>query len=602
MAKHKPNTRLQQSFRRAVERVDFASEFYDRLFTAHPSLRRLFAPDLSVQKKRMVDAIAFVVDNIDEPDALASTLIPLGRRHGPYGAVASQISIVVDIVKELVQEADSELWDDELERNWSRAFDTVAQMFMLGFSQGSAANDSTPEVLMLAQASAAVLSAYSQAQVDQICEAIWRAGFESRVRLAEMAVAETGMGRVDSKIAKNTLATRTVWEDIRDVRTVGIIGESEGVVEIAKPMGVVLAIIPVTNPTSTTLYKILSAVKSRNSIIIVGASRAKGCTNEAARIAYEAARSAGAPQDCIQWVEHPSRELTRQLMTEPDVAIVLATGGPSLVRQAYASGTPAFGVGAGNVPVYIHDSASFDFAAEQIVASKNFDYGTICASEQAIVCTKRVSENVLSAFRGHGAYVLGPEEVAKLRKVAVNARGTMNADIVGKSAKYIAERAEIECPDDVSLLIAPISQVGEEEPLSQEILAPIVAFLVEADHLAALTTVAKLNHYGGVGHTAVIYSNTLESIEQFGEMVTAGRILVNMGSSGGAVGIGSALRPSLTLGCGTAGGNITTANITARDLLNIQRVAMPLDARGAVRGAPENANGALADVRATRHG
>jgi acetaldehyde dehydrogenase (acetylating) len=558
---------------------DLAGAFYDQLFSDHPELRHMFPADMTKQKTKMVETLTLLVRHVDRPDVMATTLIPLGRRHNRYGAAAEQVQVVLDTLAKVVHDANGESWPAEAAAAWRETFDSVSSMFLTGLShQVTEEPDKTPEILMLAQGASAEFLRYSQEEVDAICHAVYRAGFDNRVHLAEVAVAETGMGRVESKVIKNILATQMVWDDIRNVKTVGVINETDTVVEIAKPMGVVLGVIPVTNPTSTTLYKIVSALKARNSIVIIPARKAKDCTVEAARIAYEAALEAGAPRDCVQWVENPSRQKTQRLMGEKDVAVILATGSESLVASAYASGTPAFGVGAGNVPVYVHETADPDYVANQIIASKNFDFGTICASEQSITCVRPMDNALLSALVERGAMVLGPEDVAKLEAVAV-VDGKMNPDIVGKSAAFIAMKAGIDAPGDVTLLVAPQTEVGPDAPLSQEVLAPIIAFYVESTHLDALARVSELNHYGGVGHTAVIYSDDQTVIEQFGRMVTAGRVLVNMGSSAGAVGINSGLRPSLTLGCGTSGNNITTVNITARDLLNIQRVAKPVNAQ-----------------------
>ena len=571
----KPEFLIRHTFSLATQRINLAEKFYDRLFDTHPDLRHLFPQNMTAQKQKMVDVLGSVVANVDKPDILATILIPLGRRHGPYGAAAKQVPAIISTLATVVEDACDRDWTQEAAEAWTSAFKTVSSLFLTGLAHTAAVSDDTPRILSFAQAAAATLESFSQDKIDAICAAIASVGYAERFRLAEMAVEETGMGRVDSKAIKNELATRIVWEDLRRVKTVGVIGERDNLIEVAKPMGVVLAVIPVTNPTSTTLYKIISALKARNSIIVTGASRAKNCTNEAARLAYGAAIAAGAPPDCIQWVEHPNRDFTRNLMSQKDVAIILATGGEALVGQAYSSGTPSFGVGAGNVPVYVHESADLGFAAEKIIESKNFDYGTICASEQSIVCTEAVAPALRQELEQRGAVFLDPDQVSLLERVAINDRGTMNAAIVGQPARFIADKAGFEVSEGCTLLVAPQTEVGPQAPLSQEILAPLIAWYVEPDHMGALAKSIELNHYGGVGHTAVIYATDDAAVNQFSQIVTAGRILVNMGSSSGAVGIGCALRPSFTLGCGTAGGNITTVNITARDLINVQRVARP---------------------------
>lgn len=566
---------VRDSFSVATQRTDVTSDFYEKLFSSSPEIRSLFPPDMSRQQEKMADSLSLMVKSLDRPGALATMLVPLGRRHGPYNVTADMLSPVIGALKATVHEITSDLWDDEIDVAWDAMTDLVCGMFLTGLEQSRAKNDDTPEILMQAQVSASSLMHYSQVEIDKIVEAIFIAGFNNRVRLARLAVEETGMGRVDSKVYKNVLATLMVWQDIKDVQTVGCISSSDGLIEIAQPMGVVLGVIPVTNPTSTTFYKIISAIKARNSIIITGASRAANCTNESARIAYDAALAAGAPVDCIQWVDKPNRQTTQNLMSQPDVAIILATGGEGLVSTAYSSGTPAFGVGSGNVPVLIDDDFDMEYAAKNIVDSKNFDFGTICASEQSIICTERASTRLIEALEKYKAYILSKEEIKLLEMVAINEKGSMHPDIVGKPAHFIAKQAKIEAPKDVSLLVAPLDDVGKHAPLSQEILAPIIALYVESNMIKALTRAAELNHFGGVGHTAAIYSDDKELIEKYGSMMNAGRILVNVPSSGGACGIGTMLTPSLTLGCGTSGGNITTKNISARDLVNIQRVALP---------------------------
>ncbi|MEA1996311.1 MAG: aldehyde dehydrogenase family protein [Gemmatimonadota bacterium] len=423
---------------------------------------------------------------------------------------------------------------------------------------------------------AAIFSQLDQEQTDRIVRAVYRAGFNNRVRLAGMACEETGMGVKEHKVIKNVVATQLVYEDIKNVKSVGIISDDErtGIVEIAQPLGPIFAVIPVTNPTSTTLFKILIALKTRNPIIISPHHSALGCSIEAARLCYEAALGEDAPDDCIQWITEPSREQTKALMSHPKMALILATGGESLVKAAYSSGTPAIGVGPGNVPVCIEKSADIPFAVSQVIDSKTFDNGTICASEQAIVVEKENAEKVKAEFKRKGAYFLSPEEAGRLEKVAYNPeRKMMSAAIVGRSVEVIAEMAGLEVPAETRLLIAPLEGVGDGYPLSSEILAPILAFYTAEDFRDAINLCIDLNYHGGVGHTASIFSNDNARIEQFSKIMNAGRIVVNMPSSQGAVGgILNTLSPSFTLGCGSGGKNITTDNITACHLLNIQRI------------------------------
>ncbi|MBM3858881.1 MAG: aldehyde dehydrogenase family protein [Verrucomicrobia bacterium] len=424
---------------------------------------------------------------------------------------------------------------------------------------------------------AAVFSEFDQQQVDRIVHAVYEAGFNNRIRLAKLAHEETGIGRWQDKVLKNVVATQFVYEDMKGLKTVGVIAEDsdKGIVEIAQPMGPILAIIPVTNPTSTTMFKILIALKTRNPIIICPPKKAIRCCVEAARRCYEAALQEDAPEDCIQWLTEVSREQTHALMSHQKLALILATGGSSLVQSAYSSGTPTLGVGAGNVPVFIEASADVPFAVGQILLSKLFDNGTICASEQAVVVEQRVAPQVIAQFQKGGACFLDDAEIRKLEAVAYNSeKGLMNPDIVGKSAIEIAEKAGLTVPPETRLLIAPLKGVGREYPLSSEILAPILAFYVVEDFDRAVNRCIDLNFYGGIGHTVSIFSNDEQKIKEFALLMNAGRIVVNTPSSQGAVGgIFNKINPSFTLGCGTGGKNITTENVTARSLLNIQRIA-----------------------------
>ncbi len=432
-------------------------------------------------------------------------------------------------------------------------------------------------VMEKAVLAAGVFQQLDQAHTDRIVKAVYEAGFANRVRLAKMAVEETGMGRWEDKATKNVVATHYVYEDIKDLKTVGVISHDHltGITELAQPLGPVLAVIPITNPTSTTLFKILICLKTRNPIVISPHRQASCCAGEAARLCYDAALAEDAPEDCIQWVTHTSREETQQLMSHPSLALILATGGGGLVRAAYSSGTPAIGVGAGNVPVYIERSADVPFAVSQIIMSKTFDNGVICCSEQAIVVEKAIAQEVKDEFRRQGAWFLAPAEVSALERVVYDhARGGMNPAGVGQSVAVLAERAGIAVPTGTKLLLAPLDGVGNDYPLSSEILAPVLAFYECEDFEAALKRCIEINYFGGVGHTASIYSNDDERILAFSSLMNAGRIVVNTPSAQGGVGAGfNTLAPSLTLGCGTGGKNITTDNITARHLLNIQRIA-----------------------------
>ncbi len=344
----------------------------------------------------------------------------------------------------------------------------------------------TNDLMSNARQSAAIFTQLDQQQIDRIVRAVYKAGFDHRVELAKMAHEETGMGVWQHKVIKNVLATQLVYEDIKNEKTVGIISENQstGITEIAQPLGPILAIIPVTNPTSTVLFKILIALKTRNPIIISAHRNAINSCSKAAEICYEAALGEDAPEECIQWIRQPSRPLTQSLMHNENLALILATGGMGLVKSAYSSGTPAIGVGAGNVPVYIEDSADIPFAVNEILTSKTFDNGTICASEQAIVMDKKIANQVKAEFIKQQAYLLSTAEKEMVEKIAFDTETmTMSAAVVGKSAQHIASLAGIQVPKDTRLLIAELDGVGDDYPLSSEILAPILA-MNEVDSFA----------------------------------------------------------------------------------------------------------------------
>lgn len=418
-----------------------------------------------------------------------------------------------------------------------------------------------------------------QEETDKVVRAVYEAGFNARWKLAEMAVEETGIGIVRDKVVKNIIATRFVYNDIRDQLSVGVISRDEvhEITEVARPMGPVFAITPITNPTSTTLFKILIAMKSRNPIIFYPHGAARKCSIEAARIAYEAARAAGAPENCIQWVPRASRDQVLSFMSHKHTALVLATGSVSLVKAAFSSGNPAIGVGPGNVPVYIGKSADVPFAVKQILLSKLFDNGTICASEQAIVVSKNNASLVRDEFSRQGGYFLNAEEIRKLEEAAFNkAQKVMRTEVIGKSARVIAEMAGISVPQETRLLIAPLqkNEVGIKWPLSLEILAPILAFYEVDSFDEGIAMCRRINEHGGLGHTVSIFSQDNAKILYFSHALNAGRIVVNTPSSQGALGgLYNGLTPSMTLACGSGGKNYTTDNITFRHLLNIQRIA-----------------------------
>lgn len=419
--------------------------------------------------------------------------------------------------------------------------------------------------------------AFDQEQTDRIAEAVFKAGFDNRIHLAKCTFEETKLGKWQDKVFKNVVATLYVYQDIRNIKTVGVIAENseKEIVEVAEPVGPIFAVTPITNPSSTVLFKILIAMKSRNPIIIRPHGSARKCSVEAAQIVYEAARKAGAPENCVQWIKTSTRDEVMTLMSHPKINLILATGSVELVRAAQKSGNPSIGIGPGNVPVYIGRTADVPFAVAQIVYSKTFDYGTVCASEQAIVANRYNVDQVIQEFKKHKAYFLSREEIRHLEPIAFNKdTKVMKVEVIGQPAVRIAEMAGIQVPSDTSILIAPLDEIGIQSPLSLEILAPILAFYVADDFDHAIELCRQINQHGGLGHTASIFSNREEKIEYFAAVMNAGRILVNTPASQGALGgTFNKLNPSLMLACGTSGKNITTDNISVRNLLNIRRIA-----------------------------
>ena len=433
------------------------------------------------------------------------------------------------------------------------------------------------ELMEQARQAAAVFNELDQAATDRIVRAAYEAGFKNRVKLAKLAHEETGIGRWEDKVIKNVVATQYIYEDMKDLKTAGIVRSDfeSGVTEIAQPLGPILGVIPSTNPTSTVMFKILICLKTRNPILLSFHPRALQCSSLAASILYEAALAADAPEFCVQWMKECNLEDTNAIMRDRRLSLILATGGESLVHAAYSSGTPALGVGPGNVPVFVEASADMPFAVQQIMISKTFDNGTICASEQAIVTEKVRANELEKELTKAGAYFLPDADIAKLENAVFDReKGLMNAAIVGKPVAFIAERAGIKVPPGTRLLVARQEKIGRQYPLSCEILAPVIAYYVARDFAHAADICIDLNFLGGMGHTVSLHSNDEEKIREFSMLMNAGRIVVNMPSSQGAVGgIFNTLHPSFTLGCGSGGRNITTDNVTARNLLNIQRVS-----------------------------
>lgn len=416
---------------------------------------------------------------------------------------------------------------------------------------------------------------YSQEEVDKIVAALAEAGFQASERLAQLAVEETGYGNIPDKIKKNHFCTRDLYESIRDLRTVGVIREDHNnkVLEIAEPMGVVAAIIPTTNPTSTTMFKIIISVKARNGVVISPHPRAVECIKETANVLRDAAISVGAPEGLIGAISISTLQATNELMRHPDIDVILATGGAGLVKAAYSSGKPAYGVGPGNVPVYIDRSADYKKAVSDAVAGKSFDYGTLCSSEQALVVDAPLKNRVIAELKNKGAYFMNPDEIHKLGQILVTPEFRVNPELVGKSPRVLAQTAGFDLPDDVRVLIGELAGVGRDYPLSAEKLSPTLVFYTVNGWEEGVRRCTEVLNFGGRGHSAAIHAKNDEIIRNFGERVPAFRVVVNSAASIGAVGYTNELKPSMTLGCGTYGGNITSDNITAYHLMNIKRVA-----------------------------
>ncbi|MEO3754667.1 bifunctional acetaldehyde-CoA/alcohol dehydrogenase [Streptomyces sp. B6B3] len=427
-------------------------------------------------------------------------------------------------------------------------------------------------------------ASFTQAQVDHIVRKASLAALSQHDELARLAVEETGRGVFEDKAVKNIFACEHVAHSMAGLKTVGIVrrDELDGIVEIADPVGVVCAMTPVTNPTSTTIFKALIALKTRNPIVFAFHPNAQRCSAEAARIVRDAAVEAGAPAGCVQWIERPSMEATTLLMRHEGVATILATGGNAMVRAAYSCGKPALGVGAGNVPAYVHASARLRRAVHDIVLSKSFDNGMICSSEQAAILDAEIYDEALAEFRRLHAHVVSGTEKAKLERLLFGvsggagdaARAKLNPAVVGRSARWIAERAGFPVPEDTSVLLAECAEVGPAEPLTREKLSPVLAVLRAEDTGHGIRLAERMVEFDGLGHSAVVHTEHPELTEEFGARVKAVRIIVNAPSSLGGVGdVYNAFLPSLTLGCGSYGRTSVSGNVTAVDLLNIKRIA-----------------------------
>jgi len=416
-----------------------------------------------------------------------------------------------------------------------------------------------------------------QEAVDKVVHAMALAGLDAHMRLAKLAVEETGRGVFEDKIIKNMFATEYIWHSIKEEKTVGIVAESEleGYIEVAEPVGVIAGVTPVTNPTSTTMFKALICAKSRNPIIFGFHPSAQQCSRESARVLYEAAVAAGAPKHCIQWIDVPSVEATNLLMNHPGVSLILATGGSGMVKAAYSAGKPALGVGPGNVPCYIDKTANIERACNDLILSKTFDNGMICASEQAVVVDREQQTRFEEIMSANGCLFLNEEQTAKVSAYVINpAKQAVNPEVVGKPAAWIAAQAGVVVPAETKILIARLEDVGPDYPLSREKLSPVLAYYVVDGEKEGFAKCLKMLELGGLGHSAVIHSSDEKRIKAFGEAMKVGRVIANSPSSQGAIGdIYNTNTPSLTLGCGSYGRNATTSNVSTVNLVNKKRLA-----------------------------
>lgn len=421
-----------------------------------------------------------------------------------------------------------------------------------------------------------ILETFDQEKIDHIVHEMAIAGLDQHMPLAKLAVEETGRGIYEDKCIKNIFATEYIWHSIKYDKTVGVIHQDKqrGLTEIAEPVGIVAGVTPVTNPTSTTMFKALISIKTRNPIIFAFHPSAQQCSSEAARILRDAAVKAGAPEGLIQWIDQPSIEATRQLMNHKDVALVLATGGAGMVKSAYSTGKPALGVGPGNVPCYIEKSAKVKRAVNDVILSKSFDNGMICASEQAIIVDGEIYEEVKQEFIKNNCYFVTKDELKKLEKLVINEIScAVNAEIVGKPAAEIAEMAGIKVPAETKIIIAELEGAGNDYPLSREKLSPVLACIRAESKEAGFQACEDMLNLGGLGHSAVIHSTDEQVQLEFGKRMKACRLIINAPSAQGGIGdIYNAFIPSLTLGCGSYGNNSVSENVSATHLINVKKM------------------------------
>lgn len=440
-------------------------------------------------------------------------------------------------------------------------------------------NSILEDLISKAQKAQRIYAKFSQEKVDEIFKACAIAINSRRIPLAKMACEETGMGIVEDKVIKNHFASEYIYNKYKHTKTCGIIDEdmAMGIKKVAEPIGVIAGVVPTTNPTSTAAFKSLITLKTRNAIVISPHPRAKKCTAEVCKIINQVAVENGAPDGLVGCIEEPTVELSAALMKHPKINLILATGGPGMVREAYSSGKPALGVGAGNTPAIIDETSNIKMAVNSVIQSKTFDNGMICASEQSVVVLKSVYEEVKKEFVYRGAYILNRDEKEKISKVII-IDGALNAKTVGQPAYVIAKMAGITVPEETKILIGEASSISRDEAFSYEKLSTVLAMYKADNFEDALNKAHNLVVFGGLGHTSVLYTdedNQKERIVQFYEKMPTGRILVNMPSSQGAIGdvYNFRLEPSLTLGCGSWGGNSTSENVGVKHLLNIKSVA-----------------------------
>ena len=445
----------------------------------------------------------------------------------------------------------------------------------MDFDKDLAARQEARILCHAAETAQKTLSGFSQEKLDKIVEAVAKAFSAASVELAELAVSETGFGNVDDKITKNRFASETVAKRIREMKCVGVLKEDvqEKLWEVGVPVGVIAAIVPSTNPTSTVCYKALIALKAGNTIVFSSNPKAVSCTLRAAKIVAAAAEKAGAPAGAVGCLSLASMAGCQELMAAPQVKLILATGGPGMVKAAYSSGKPAIGVGAGNGPAYIHHTADVKAALTCILKSKTFDNGTVCASEQSIIMEKGMEEAVKKAARSMGFYFMNPEEAGRLAKLLFRPTGALNPEIVGKDALKLAQMAHISVPSDTKILVAREEQAGPNYPYSMEKLCPVLAFYVMENEDAVLRKVIEVLEHEGAGHTFAMHAEDRNVVEKFALKVPVSRFLVNTPAALGGIGAATNLFPALTLGCGAVGGSSSSNNIGPMDLTNIRRVA-----------------------------